>query len=79
MSRSVQPFSLWVSSLEQFASCLAFLCAFSNIYFKKEMHEKCVSLRKKAFLQTWFLFALFSYCENTASSLAAVHMVRLGF
>lgn len=75
----VQPFSLWVSSLEQFASCLAFTCAFSNVCSKKEVHEECISLRQKAFLQTWFLFAVFSYLENTASSIVAVLMVRLGF
>lgn len=79
VSHSVQPVSLWVSSSEQFASCLAFLCAFSNVCSKKEIHEECISLRKEAFLQTWFLFAVFSYCENTASSIVAGQMVSLGF
>lgn len=54
-------------------------CVFSNLCSKKEMHEECISLTKKAFLQTWFLFAVFSYCESTTSSIVAVQMVRLGF
>lgn len=40
--------------------------------------KKCMK-RKKAFLQTWFLFAVFSYCENTASSLVQYKWLGLGF